>query len=165
MEMLYWGLGLIALTLLLLVLEMFVPTAGALAVGAVIAAVAGAVCLFKYDTAWGVSGTLALLGLVPALFLFGLKVWPHTGLGRRIIGTPTEEEIEKKRLAEEEERRRQNALIGAEGTVLVDLRPIGIVEVQGKRFDARSDAFFVAAGSKIRVVAVEGNELRVRATT
>jgi membrane-bound ClpP family serine protease len=94
--------------------------------------------------------------------VFGLRIWPSTPLGRRIIGSPTEEEIEKQRIAEETEKKQREAVIGKEGVVLQDLRPIGVVEVQGKRYDARAESRFIQTGSRIRVVGADALELRVR---
>jgi membrane-bound ClpP family serine protease len=153
---------LLGAAVLIVVVELFVPTAGALSVTAGALAIAGIICMFKADTVWGLSSLLAVLILVPAALTFGLRIWPSTPLGRRIIGSPTEEELEQKRLAEEEERRRRDALIGKEGVVLQDLRPIGVVEVQGKRYDARAESRFIQTGSRIRVVQADALELKVR---
>jgi membrane-bound ClpP family serine protease len=163
MELLYWGLGLIGIGIILMILELFLPTGGSLAIAAVASMIAGVVCLFRYETIWGMSSLLGVIILLPVAVSFGVKHWPHTPMGRRIIGAATDEEVAEKRLAEEEARKTQLAVVGMEGVVVVDLRPIGVVEVGGKRYDARSESRFSPVGTKIKVVAVEANELRVRA--
>lgn len=161
-DLVIWGLILLAAAVLIVVLEMFVPSAGALSVTAGVLAIAGIICMFKADTWWGVTSLMSVLVLVPAALVFGLRIWPSTPLGRRIIGSPTEEEVEKQRAAADEERKQREVLIGKEGVVLQDLRPIGVVEVQGKRYDARAESRFVQTGSRIRVVGADALELRVR---
>lgn len=160
-----WGLILMGAAVVIVVAEMFIPTAGALSVMAGVLAIAAVVCMFKASVVWGLSATLAVLILGPAAMAFGLKIWPSTPLGRRIIGSPTEEELEQRRMEEEQARRQRDALIGAEGVVLQDLRPIGVVEVNGKRYDARAESTFIQTGSRIRVVQADAMELRVRQLT
>lgn len=54
-------------------------------------------------------------------------------------------------------------LLGKTGTVLTQLRPAGIVEVEGIRIDAVSDGTFIEQGATIRVVEVHGNRIVVEA--
>jgi membrane-bound ClpP family serine protease len=108
-------------------------------------------------------GTLVVAILGPMSVGFALKIWPSTPMGRRILGVPNEEERERQRLAEEEARKARDAIIGAEGKVLMDLRPIGVIEVNGKRYDAMSEIAFCPAGTRIKVTGIgAGDELRVR---
>lgn len=161
-SLLIWGVMLVAGALLVMALDIFVPTGGVLLTLAGVSAVAGVVCLFRHSAVAGVTGALTVVVLAPSIAVFGLKIWPSTPMGRRIIGIPTEEEEAKARAEQEAEERQRTALIGAVGRVVVDLRPVGMVEIGGKRYDAKSDTFFVAAGSEVRVTGMEGNELRVR---
>lgn len=50
--------------------------------------------------------------------------------------------------------------IGSEGRSLTDLRPVGEVEIAGRVFQARANAW-IERGSRVRVVGIEANELRV----
>jgi membrane-bound ClpP family serine protease len=161
-SMLVWGLLLITAAFLLLAAELFLPTGGLLGVIAACLAVAGIVCMFRESTTWGAVGLLGVLVLGPMAIGFALKIWPSTPLGKRILGVPSEEEAERLRLAEEAERKEREALLGQEGIVLVDLRPVGMVEIGGRRFDAISEIQFVPAGSRVKVSGFSGNDLRVR---
>lgn len=161
-SLLVWGLGLLALALVLLVAEFFVPSAGALGLTAAVIAIAGVVCLFRYDTLWGVIGSLIVIVFGPLAVYFGLKLWPHTPLGRRVIGAPSEEEAAAARQRESDEKKKQAALVGKEGRVLTDLRPVGTVEIDGVRYDALSETLFVPAGSRVRVVGAEVAQIKVR---
>jgi membrane-bound serine protease (ClpP class) len=70
--------------------------------------------------------------------------------------------LEARRLAEDADRKMRQALIGAEGLVLTDLRPIGIVQIAGQRYDALSETLFVPAGARVRVTQLDGLQVKVR---
>lgn len=52
--------------------------------------------------------------------------------------------------------------IGARGEALTPLRPEGVVSLGGERREARTEGPFVAAGSRVRVVAIDRRGLVVR---
>jgi membrane-bound ClpP family serine protease len=83
-------------------------------------------------------------------------------MGRRVIGTPSDEELETKRLAELRERERLTGMVGKEGTVLTALRPVGLIEIDGVRMDALSETMFVQPGSKVKVTYADGSQIKVR---
>src|SRR5262249_40151187 len=101
----------------------------------------------------------------PLAFAFALRIWPSTPMGRKMMGEKPPEQLEAERLAELKERERLAALVGAEGIVLMDLRPVGIVQVGNDRYEAKSETSIIRAGSKVRVTSVEPNQIRVRAVT
>ena len=161
-DLLLWGLLLLGGGVVLLVAEMFLPTSGILAIVAGVCMVAGVIVLFKHDTAWGITSLLLVLVLGPMAATFLIKVWPHTPIGRAVLGTPTEEEVQKQHLAVEREREEWLALVGKEAIVLTDLRPVGIVEIEGKRYDALCETTLVRAGQKVRVTGTESRQVKVR---
>jgi membrane-bound serine protease (ClpP class) len=83
-------------------------------------------------------------------------------MGRKMIGAPTEEEVERRFLEEQRERDERLALVGAEGEALTDLRPVGVVRIGERRMDALAQTFLIPAGSRVRVVQVEGSQVKVR---
>ncbi len=52
-------------------------------------------------------------------------------------------------------------LVGKEGVVLTQLRPAGTGEIDGLRMDIVSEGAFIAAGTRIQVVRVEGRRIVV----
>ena len=163
-SLLLWGLGLLAVALLLVVVEVFVPSGGLIALVSASCAIAGVVCLFRVSTAWGVVGVATVMVLGPAAMLFALKVWPSTPIGRRLIlGDRTDEEIAQEKLRELRERDTLKALVGAEGLALTDLRPVGTVQIGPTRYEALSEGKIVPAGTRVRVTAAQDNQIRVRA--
>lgn len=162
---LLWGLGLIGASLLLMIIEVFIPTAGVLFVTAVVTALAGVVTLFMYDVLWGVSGLLAVLVLGPMVGFSALNIWKNTPIGRRMIGSKTEAEREKEKQAELHERDEMMALIGLEGEAITDLRPVGVARFGGKRLDVTSEIGLITKGSRVVISTVESNLIKVREIT
>jgi membrane-bound ClpP family serine protease len=162
--MLFWGLGLLAAAILLVVVEVFVPSGGVIAVVSVGCAAVGIYCLFRADPShvWGFIGIATVLVLGPAVMAFALRVWPSTPIGRRMLGELPPEQVEVQRLEEQRQRDRMAALVGVEGRVLTDLRPVGLIEVDGQRLEALAQSSFIPAGSKVRITAVEGAQIKVR---
>jgi membrane-bound ClpP family serine protease len=162
-ELLMWGLGLLAASLLLIIIEVFVPSGGLISIVAAGCGVTGLIFLYRYSTAWGVSGTVAMFILGPMAFGFALKVWPSTPIGRKMLGEKEPEEKEADRLAELAERERMLSLIGAQGTVVTDLRPVGLAMFDGKRTEVLSESGIVRAGATVRITSIDSNQIKVRA--
>jgi len=156
--LLVWGLGLIALAFLLLVVDLFLPTMGVLIITAAIIAIAGVVCLFRHDTVWGIIGTLVCVVGGPTAFFMGMQVMPNTPIGRKLIPPePLDLQQGRERLEDA-----MSKMLGQEGVVVSDLRPIGMVKIGDQRFDALAETSMIRAGTKVKVVGTDGNELRVR---
>lgn len=155
-----WGLVLLAASLGLIVLEVFVPSAGIISLLAAGLAIAGLVCLYRHDWVWGLIGTLGILVLAPIAFAAGLHVMPSTPFGRKLLfgeagkqdPLPGAEQLEIE----------LNAMVGAEGKALTDLRPVGTVSIDGQRVQARSETALISSGAMVRVTGVDGPVLKVR---
>lgn len=160
--MLLIGIGLIAMGLLLLVLEVFVPSAGILSILAVGCAITGIVFLFRYDAMWGWIGLLTTLVLGPATFAGALNILPNTPLGRAMFGPSGEEIAEQDQAVKTAARRAREGLQGQVGMALTDMRPSGVIEIDGKRHDAIATGGVVDRGSAVRVVRVSGLTIEVR---
>lgn len=160
--MLYWGLALMGIALLITIVEIFVPTGGVLAAVSAILAISGVVCLFRYDLTWGLIGLGVVMFGGPAIMYGGLNVWSNTAMGRKALGTPTEEEEQAQRLAEERAQDERMKLLNATGVTLTELRPVGMVNIAGQRHSALAEAGFIRAGAPIRVTVVESHAIRVR---
>ena len=63
------------------------------------------------------------------------------------------EEIQTAAVSNEE---KGESLIGKTGVVLTTLRPAGTVQIDGKRYYAKTEASFIEKGQNVTVVAVEG---------
>ncbi|MBX3390155.1 MAG: hypothetical protein KF691_11975 [Phycisphaeraceae bacterium] len=161
--LLLWGLGLLLAALLLLLMEFFVPSAGFIAVLSAGCAIAGLICLFRFNPLWGFMGVVGMLFAVPGVLYAGVSIWRNTPFGRRMIGVPSEEEVAEKVAKEDAFVRSRMQLLNKEGKVVTDLRPVGLVEIDGIRHDALCESDFLRPGARVRVVHVDANQVRVRA--
>ena len=117
------GLSLGALALLLFAIEIFVPTAGMIGILCGITAIASIISFFQHSSTAGGFALLVYLVATPFLFVYGVKLWSHSPIGRRLIlgGTESvdgvgldEEEVEAKvRSIEADERRAERRAMPA----------------------------------------------------
>lgn len=160
--LLLWGIALLAVALLLVVLEVFLPSAGLISIVATGCGIGGVVCLWRVSPTWGITGLVSMLVLGPTVFLFMLNVLPSTKLGRDMMGMPSDEDRAKRALDERRQRDERAALVGMEGTALTDLRPIGVIDIEGQRFDALAASVAISKGTRVRVVEATLAEIKVR---
>lgn len=163
--MLYLGIGLLAVAFLLIVVEAFVPSGGIIGVVALGAAVAGVAMLFRYETSWGIAGTLVTVVLGPMAFFFAISMLPSTPFGRRLIGEPSEEQIAQREESERALRARYEAMVGLEGVVISDLRPVGEAKFGGERLEVFAEGGLIPAGTPVRITRAEPNMIKVRAVS
>lgn len=164
-EHLLWGIGLVAGAMMLFLLELFIPSGGVIGLAAISVAIAGVVAFWMEGSAWGIASTIGLIVLVPLAFNFALRVMPNTPFGRRLILGDDEDEdaIAQRAAAENERLERERALVGAEGIVLTDLRPVGSAKIEGQRLEVLAETGVIEAGTRVRVTKVEGTQVKVRA--
>ena len=149
-------IGLILVGLALVAVEVtLVPGTNVVGVIGVIGAATGVVIAFVEGGAMG--GLSALVGTLLAGGALGYLLW-ESGAWSRFVLTdslrrgPSDPEAELSRAA----------LIGRTGTAATPLRPEGVVDLDGERVEARTEGAFVAAGSAVRVVAIDRHRAVVR---
>ena len=59
----------------------------------------------------------------------------------------------------------QKDLLGLEGSALTPLRPAGVADIGGRRVDVVSEGAYIAAGTALKVIRVEGVRVVVRPLT
>lgn len=163
--MLLWGLGLLALSVLLLVVEIFVPSGGIISITSGVVGVAGIVCLFlmkEQGELWGSAGILMMLIVFPSAFALWVKVIPSTKFGQRMIGALPEEEVAQRERAEREQMELLQSLVGQTGVAKSALRPVGTIEVAGERHEALAEDVAIEPGQRVRVTAIVDAKIRVR---
>jgi membrane-bound ClpP family serine protease len=150
--------------LLLLFLEVYVPSGGLIGFISATLVILGVVLAFYNGgqigepwLGWVFLGVV--LVLVPTILIVAFRTLPHTRLGRRLIpdGAPATEEA------------RQGVdnlehLVGETGEALTDLRPAGNASLADGRHDVTTDGTFIDQGRRIVVTRVEGNRIFVRPT-
>jgi membrane-bound serine protease (ClpP class) len=160
-----WALLLILGGLMLLIAEVFIPSGGLLSILSILALVAGVVMIFFLPESEGggiTSGLIsiaALMVLVPVTVSIGFQLWPKTKIGRQMILAAPEEEASAAPFADQTD---YNPLLGLLGKALMPLRPSGIIQVQGRRLDCKTEGMFVEAGQWVRIVEARVGHVIVR---
>ena len=159
MDPLVWSIVLLVAGLLLVMLEVFVPSGGVigfLSAAAILAAVITAFYNRGFET--GLMFLLVTALAVPVVLAAAFRYWPQTPIGRRILlGVPTEEEV----LPDTPQLRMLRTLVGKIGTAKSLMLPSGAVTVEGVTVDAVSDGEPIEAGQRVRVTQVHGNRVVV----
>jgi membrane-bound serine protease (ClpP class) len=76
---------------------------------------------------------------------------------------PSDEEVERDRLEALAAQKQLASLIGKQGLALTDLRPVGVIDLDGQRTDALAETTYIKAGSRVRIVQADGSQIKVRA--
>ena len=155
-----WVLITFLTAVLLFFLEFFLPGA-VLGVLGVISLMASMVLGFYYYSPG--AGLLIFVGEIigaGAMLIAMMKAFPKTGVGRRMIlqhelGAEAGYVGDAVGLTE---------LVGRGGVAETDLRPSGVVRIDGQRVDAVADGLYLEHGQAVEVVLVDGNRVVVKPT-
>jgi membrane-bound serine protease (ClpP class) len=152
---------LIVVGLLLLVLEVFLPSGGLMMVLSFLALAIGVGLTFVYaeDTRTGVVTLVALLVIVPVMTMVLLYYWPRTRMGKRFILPGPEEDAT---LASMPTNLELEHLRGQYGKTVSALRPAGITDFGGKYVDTITEGFMVEPGQWVRCIDVRAGKVIVR---
>jgi membrane-bound ClpP family serine protease len=143
---------------LVVILEMFLPSAGILFVVSLLLAAAAVVTGFMHSLYLGATMVGILVLSMPVLFAFFSYVWPHTPLGRMVmIPAPTPESV----LPQSGLENSLETYKGAKGQVLTPMRPTGSVRVGDKAMIASCETGAAEPGQWVRVVRIQMNRLVV----
>ncbi len=152
-------IALFVVGLLLLGFEVIVPGA-VLGFAAVVAFLAGVVVAWiEHGAAGGLLALSAALFAVFALLYFEFRILPRTRIGRRMFLEKAVDGASQPPVAA-----RASDVVGREALAVTALGPTGIVEVNGRRYEARCDSGFAETGARLRVARVETFHLVVIAS-
>lgn len=162
---LLYALLLMLLFLVFFVAEFFLPSAGLLGVAAAVSIIAAVAVAFTHSATAGVVFLIAALLLVPAAFAAMVRIWPRTFIGRRILNLePRSHRGDPAEVRDEGPAGQLAALVGRVGVARTDLLPSGLIEVDGRRWDAVSTGVAIDRGEHVEVVHVHGGRIRVQPT-
>jgi membrane-bound ClpP family serine protease len=153
-----WVFILLAAGLLFLLLEVFLPSAGLLLVSGVTALVVSLVLAFRVSPPFGILVIMLIAVLLPLELIIGVKVFPHTPIGKRVVLTPKEKTTVEDRAIETD----MASLAGKEGVTITYLRPAGVAEIEGRRVDVVAEGLLIDANRPVKVLRVDGNRVVVR---
>lgn len=148
---------LILVGLALLAVEVYLVP-GINIVGVIGVLAAGVGVIYAFVTGGALGGVLALVGAVAGAGLLFTYLW-RTGAWDRFV---LADELRPDALVESEEQETRARLLGRTGVALTPLRPTGVVDIDGTRVEVLTEGSFVAAGSRVRVVAMDRRRYFVR---
>ena len=160
MDPLVWSALLLIAGLLLVSLEVFIPSGGILGFLAITSLLVGIVLAFYHHGA-GVGFVFLALTIisVPAALGVAFRYWPKTPMGRRVLlDVPTSEEV----LPDSPQRQRLRQLVGKTGVAKSIMMPSGAILVEGETIDAVSEGMSIELGQRIRIIEVRGSRVVVR---
>jgi membrane-bound ClpP family serine protease len=159
MDLLTLAYILVAIGLLLLASELFLPTHGILFGLGVSLALIGTALTFEYGLTTGLSTLVGLLIIVPILGSTVMYAWRKSPAGRRLIleGPDADAALASMPATIELEQLR-----GRYGRAVSALRPCGSVDFNGRRVDTMTDGAMVAPGDWVKCVDIRGGRVIVR---
>jgi membrane-bound ClpP family serine protease len=103
-------------------------------------------------------GAIAFVGSAVAIGGVFYWLWQTGAWDRFILATSLRRDDQL--IARESEDR--SRVLGQKGVAVTPLRPTGIVEIEGRRIEVRTEGEFIAAGSEVHVVAMDRRQYFVR---
>jgi membrane-bound ClpP family serine protease len=154
-----WAILLLLVGFALVVLEVFVPSGGVIAILSAVALIAAMVIAFQESSTTGPTVGLLFAAVtvfaVPSLIALAFKVWPKTPMGKAFLGDlPTDADV----LPDDSRR----ALIGRVGVARTKMLPSGAVEVDGQMIDAVTQGQAIEPGTYVVIAEVRANRVVVR---
>jgi len=163
---LIWALLLFVVGLLIVAIEVIVPSGGLLGVAAFICLLGSVGCAYQLS-GWS-AAVLACVEVVcvPVVIALTFKVLPRTSFGKQLILSPPSESSDSSagRAAGGAAKPTVSPfddLLGKEGRAVAPLRPSGTAEFGGRRVSVITNGELIEPGSRVRVVLVEGNRVVV----
>lgn len=162
MSPLTWSILLMIVGLLLVMVEVFIPSGGVLGVLSIGSLIASIVLAFYHR---GIETGFMFLAVaavsVPTVVVLALRWWPSTPMGKRLLlDVPDGDEV----LPDSPQRQRLRQLVGKVGVAKSLMLPSGAVDVDGLTVDALSEGMPIEAGQHVVVIKVRGNHVIVRPT-
>jgi membrane-bound serine protease (ClpP class) len=153
------GYLLVALGLVLMAAELFLPTGGVLFVLGIGGLIAGVAMMFAYDATQGFVLLVALFVILPIAAPVLVRLWPSTPLGRKLVLSGPEDDAAMAGMPVSVE---LESLRGRYGKTLSALRPAGITDFDGRRVDTLSEGPLIEAGRWVRCIDVRAGRVLVR---
>ena len=156
LDPLAWSILLMLAGCVVLVLEVFIPSGGILAVLSAAAFVGAILIAFQRGPVTGFTFVMTTVVAVPLVLALAFHYWPKTRIGKAFLGElPTAAEV----LPDDPHR----ALLGRVGVARSKMLPSGAIEIDGQMVDAMSQGQAIEPGQHVVVIEVRANRVVVRA--
>lgn len=165
-QLLIWAIVLFGMAIAFFIAEVFVPSGGLLGACAALCLIGGVVMLFGVDTTVGLIGLIISLIAIPFALMLALKIWPSTPIGKALtLGSNEDKESAYDGQVTPPSEQSKHALpvqVGTLGETLTELRPVGTCLLNNQRLECLSEAGVIEKGTRVRVVAADGMQIKVR---
>jgi len=153
-----WPLLLLGLGLAFLVAEAFVPSGGLLFLLSSACLGLGLYQAFRHSSERGALFLAADVVLVPLVGGLALYLWQKSPMAAKMtLKAPVADEFTVAHAHD-----RLDSFVGTLGLAATTLRPSGLVELAGRRYDAAAEAGLIDEGTAVEVVSVRSGRLVVR---
>jgi membrane-bound serine protease (ClpP class) len=142
----------------LILAEVFVPSGGLLGACALICLIGGVAIFFRHSAVAGCVGIGAAIVMIPSILAVAYKIFPKTRFGKSVTLSPPERQ-QGDAIPDTPELK---GLLGAVGTVLTPLRPVGMCDFSGQRVECVAESGYIDRGKKVKVIDVESTKVTVR---
>lgn len=142
----------------LIIAEVFVPSGGIISICAMVCLIGGVAIFFRHSVTVGWVGIIIAIIMIPSVVIFAYKVFPKTRFGKSVTLTPPQRE----RGDAIPDTAQLKKMVGAVGTVITPLRPVGMCDFSGERIECVAESGYVESDKKVMVIHVEGTQLTVR---
>jgi membrane-bound ClpP family serine protease len=154
----FWPSLFLVLGLLLLIVEVFIPSGGLIGICSLACLLLCLWYAFSQSLVMGAMFMLVDLVALPLTAMGAFSLWSRTPLGRKFfLRPPAPEEIEVSHTDHHLEH-----LVDQVGRALTPLRPCGHIDIEGRRIDGLAEEGFLPAGCLVRVLRVRSGQLIVR---
>ncbi len=157
------GFVLLGVGAVLAFLELFVPTAGVLAVATAVCLVASVVAFFMHSVTWGFAALVAYAAGAPFAVVFGFKLWSRTPIARRMVLGDAHEPGPDAPAGPTARATACAVKAGDSGVALTALRPVGFARFGGERIEVVADLGMIEPGTEVVVTEAAAGRVAVRA--
>jgi membrane-bound ClpP family serine protease len=142
----------------LVLAEVFIPSGGLISVMAIACVVGGIIVCFNISAFWGWVGIIAAIIMIPSVLIIAYKLLPKTRFGKNVTLAPPE----RQQGDAVPDTIKLKEMIGAIGTVVTPLRPVGMCNFSGQRLECVAESGYVDKDKKVKVIKIESTQLTVR---
>lgn len=150
-----WSILLMLVGCVVLVLEVFIPSGGVLAVLSAAAFIGSIIVAFQRGPVTGFTFVMTTVVAVPLVLVLAFHYWPKTRFGKAFLGElPTDADV----LPDDPRRE----LLGRVGVTRSKMLPSGAVEIDGHMVDAITHGQAIEPGQYVVVTEVRANRVVIR---
>ena len=120
--------------------------------------IVGVKIFFNHSTVMGIAGIGVAAVMIPSVVIVAYKIFPKTRFGKSVTLAPPKREAGDA-IPDTQELK---GMLGAEGTVITPLRPVGMCKFDERRLECVAESGYVEKEKRVKVIHVEGTQLKVR---